>query len=71
LIIEDENKFLRLSKKGQEIVKDTHKNREVFTRFFRDTLGVKEGEAVINACKIEHLVSSKIGKKLEKYLEEQ
>lgn len=70
LIIEDENRFLRLSETGEDIVKDMHRNRETFTSFFRDILWIKEVEAVINACKIEHLISSKIGKKLEKYIEE-
>ncbi len=67
-IIEDENKFIKLSESGTDIVKDMHRNRESFTQFFRDELWVREVEAVINACKIEHLVSSKIGKKLENYL---
>ena len=69
-IVEDENKFIKLSSTGSDIVKDMHRNREGFTRLFRDVLWVREVEAVINACKIEHLVSSKIGKKLENYLKE-
>ncbi len=67
-ILEDENRFIRLSESGSDIVKDMHRNREVFTVFFREQLWVKEKEAVINACKIEHLISSNIGKKLEKFL---
>ena len=69
-IVEDENKFIKLSESGADIVKDMHRNREWFTRLFRDVLWVREVEAVINACKIEHLVSSKIGKKLENYLKD-
>lgn len=68
LVIEDDNKFIRLSESGSEIVIDMHRNREVFTKFFKEKLGIREVEAVINACKIEHLISSKIGKKLEAYL---
>lgn len=69
MIVEDENRFIKLSPQWEDIVKDMHRNREAFTSFFRDELWIKEVEAVINACKIEHLISSKIGKKLEKYLE--
>lgn len=68
LIIEDENKFIRLSDSGKDIVKDMHRNREVFTKFFKEKLWIREVEAVINACKIEHLISSKIWKKLEDFL---
>ena len=68
LILEDSNKFIKLSSIGLGIVKDIHRNREAFSRFFKEKLGIWEAEAIINACKIEHLVSSKIGKKLEKYL---
>ena len=68
MIEEDENRFIKLSEMSVDIVKDMHRNRECFTKFFRDELGMREAEAVINACKIEHLISSKIWKKLEKYL---
>lgn len=67
-IVEDENRFIKLSESGSDIVKDMHRNREAFTVFFKEHLWVKEKEAVINACKIEHLISSNIGKKLENYL---
>lgn len=68
LILEDDNKFIKLSESGSEIVKDMHRNRDAFSEFFREKLWIKEVEAVINACKIEHLISSKIWKKLEAYL---
>jgi len=69
LIVEDENKFIKLSESGNEIVIDMHRNREAFTRFFKEKLGIREVEAVVNSCKIEHLISSKIGKKLLNYLD--
>lgn len=68
LVTEDENKFIKLSDTGTDIVKDMHRNREAFTKFFKEKLWIREVEAVINACKIEHLISSKIGKKLHDYL---
>ena len=67
-IVEDENKFIRLSEEWERIVKDTKRNREAFTKFFEKELGFSEEEATINACKIEHLLHPKVGKKLLKYV---
>lgn len=69
LIIEDENRFISLSEDGQNAVEKIKKNRELFIRFFQNTLGANMEEAVINACKIEHLISPHISRKLEKFLE--
>ena len=68
LILEDENKFIKLTLHWKEIVEQIKKNRELFTKFFIDNLKVSEKQAVINACKIEHLIWEEITKGLEKYL---
>jgi Mn-dependent DtxR family transcriptional regulator len=68
LISEDKNKFISLSDDGQHAVEKIKKNRELFIRFFRETLWANMEESVINACKIEHLISPHITRKLEKFL---
>lgn len=57
LIVEDKNKFLRLSEIGQELVLVVEKNDQVLEKFFREVLGVESWQAEIDACKIEHLIS--------------
>ncbi len=68
LLQEDENKFIKLTKHWQEIVERARKNRELFTKFFMQNLNVDEKNAVINACKIEHLIWEEITLGLDKYL---
>ena len=68
LISEDKNKFLSLSEDGQNAVEKIKKNRELFIQFFRETLWASMEESVVNACKIEHLISPHISRKLEKFL---
>jgi Mn-dependent DtxR family transcriptional regulator len=68
LIQEDKNRFILLSETGQNAVDKIKKNRELFIQFFTQTLWAKSEEAIITACKIEHLVSSHISRKLDKFL---
>lgn len=68
LIKEDDNKFISLSGEGQQAVGKIKKNRELFIQFFQQTLWANIEESVVNACKIEHLISSHITRKLEKFL---
>ncbi len=68
LIEEDENKFIKLTRYWEEIVAQTKKNRDLFVKFFIEKLGVSEKDAVINACKIEHLIWKEISSSLEKFL---
>lgn len=69
-IEEDKNKFILLSETGKNIVEKIRKNRELFIDFFTNVLGAKSEEAIITSCKIEHLISSHISRKLEKFLSE-
>lgn len=69
LIIEDQNKFISLSEDGQNAVEKIQKNRELFIDFFKNTLWASMEESVVNACKIEHLISPHIARKLEKFLQ--
>lgn len=69
LILEDANKFISLSEDGQSAVEKIKKNRELFIEFFFKVLGANMEESVLNACKIEHLISPHIARKMEKFLE--
>lgn len=68
-IEEDKNKFLLLTETGKHAVERIKKNRKLFIEFFTHTLGAKPEEAIITACKIEHLIGSHIARKLEAFLE--
>lgn len=68
-IQEDKNRFLLLSETGKNAVEKIKKNRKLFTIFFTDVLWAKQEESIVTACKIEHLISSHITRKLEKFLE--
>ena len=56
---EDHNKFLELTDKGLKVVQETETTRLVVQKFLTDALGMDEDDAQIDACKVEHLVSSK------------
>lgn len=68
-IEEDKNKFILLSEIWKNAVEKIKKNRKLFIDFFTKTLGAKEEEAIITACKIEHLIGNHISRKLEKFLQ--
>ena len=41
---------------------------ELIKQFFRDVLGLSDERAEIDACKVEHLLSEKSGKKLMSFM---
>lgn len=63
-VVEDENKFLQLSSKGNSLARLIQSKRGILTAFFRDVLQVDADVAEIDACKIEHLISFETGKQL-------
>lgn len=71
LIEEDKNKFISLSELGQITVDKIKQNRDLFIQFFKEILGASMEESVVNACKIEHLISPHIARKLAKFLSEE
>jgi DtxR family Mn-dependent transcriptional regulator len=68
-VIEDENRFLRLSTAGQETARLVAANRQVLLKFLRDVLALTPEQAEIDACKIEHLLSAESGKRLLHFLD--
>ena len=69
LAVEDDNKFLRLSSHGSEIVEKIAKTRNVFETFFTKKLWASSRLAKSNACKIEHLIDEEITDLLSTYLD--
>ncbi|MDA1060599.1 MAG: metal-dependent transcriptional regulator [bacterium] len=57
LILEDENKHLSLSSKGETFAKNIENTYSVVYHLFTNILDVSRETAEIDACKIEHLLS--------------
>lgn len=61
---QDENRFLLLSEDGERIAHDVRSRHAVLEAFFREVLHVEADQAQIDACKIEHLISTESGERL-------
>jgi DtxR family transcriptional regulator, Mn-dependent transcriptional regulator len=68
LIIQDENRHLRLSEQGQALVDAIMTKRHVVQRLFVELLGVPTGQAEVDACKLEHLVSNETARRVTSFL---
>ena len=75
LVVEDENRMLRLSEEGKTMAHSILMRRQLLRRFFTDVLGVDAKQSEIDSCKTEHLLSgettSKLATFVHEYLEEQ
>lgn len=68
LVLQDENRHLRLSARGQALVDSIKTKRVLMHRLFADVLGVPGEQADIDACKLEHLVSNRTAQRLVSFL---
>ena len=66
---EDPNRFLELTERGLEVVEETEATRLVMQRFLSDALGMDEDDAMIDACKVEHLISTEARGRLVAFLQ--
>jgi DtxR family Mn-dependent transcriptional regulator len=64
LVLQDENRHLRLSESGQRLVDAVKNKRYLVQRLLSELLGVAEPQAEIDACKLEHLISNETAKRL-------
>jgi DtxR family Mn-dependent transcriptional regulator len=64
LVVEDENKFLHLSDEGKALSQSIQSKRKVLIKFFHEVLHMSAEDAEIDACKIEHLISTETGERL-------
>ncbi|MCB0339920.1 MAG: metal-dependent transcriptional regulator [Bdellovibrionales bacterium] len=69
LIIEDDNRFLDLSNKGEQLARAVVARRKIFKRFLIELLGVSQEQAEIDACKTEHLLSHETSEKLLSFMQ--
>ena len=65
---EDANRFLELTEQGHKVVQETEATRMVVQRFLSDGLGMDEDDAMIDACKVEHLISAEARVRLVGFL---
>jgi DtxR family transcriptional regulator, Mn-dependent transcriptional regulator len=68
LVIEDENRFLRLTEAGERVASSVRGRAVLIRRFFHDVLGVAADEAEVDACKIEHLISLGTAERLAQFV---
>ena len=64
LILQDENRHLRLSDVGQRLVDAVKTKRALIQRLLSEVLGVDAEQAEIDACKVEHLTSNQTARQL-------
>lgn len=74
LVDQDENRHLRLSEMGRQLVASIKTKRHLLERLLRDILGVAPAQAAVDACKFEHLASHETARRvlsLLRYLDAQ
>ncbi|MBI4606296.1 MAG: metal-dependent transcriptional regulator [Planctomycetes bacterium] len=57
LVVEDDNRHLRLTEAGQTLARQVVNNRATIIQFLHRVLEVDPQQAEVDACKIEHLLS--------------
>ena len=67
-IQEDHNRFLELTEHGLQVVWETEATRLTVKKFLSDALGMDDDDAEIDACKVEHLVSTEARGRLVGFL---
>jgi DtxR family Mn-dependent transcriptional regulator len=68
LVLQDENRHLRLSPAGQKLVDAIKTKRHVIQRLLSELFGVDGQQAEIDACKLEHLVSNETARRMISFL---
>lgn len=63
-------KPIELTEKGEQLAQNVAKRHELLFQFFSKTLGLEDFEAIDNACKIEHVISSKALEKISELIED-
>ncbi len=61
----DANKHISLSQKGQKIVDDVLQKRKILSEFLMESLQMEKNEAVNCACRMEHVISQEVLRRLE------
>lgn len=64
LVLQDENRHIRLSEDGASLVKAIKGKRGLMKRLLNEFLGVAAEQAEIDACKTEHLLSNDVARRI-------
>ena len=65
----DAHRLVKLSPKGLRAVHAVLAKRRIVKTFLRDVLGIADGQAEIDSCKIEHLISQPTSERLVHFLQ--
>lgn len=68
LLVQDDNKHLKLSDRGRQLVAQIKTKRHLIERLLSNVLGVEHEQAEIDACKIEHLLSNESAQRMVSFL---
>jgi DtxR family transcriptional regulator, Mn-dependent transcriptional regulator len=69
LVEHETHGYVTLTELGRSIAVEITERHRLFTRFFRDILGVSQSESDDLACKIEHLISGGVLQKFRDFIE--
>lgn len=62
------NGELLFTEKGQEKANQIYERHRILSQFLMITLGIEESVAVVDACRMEHIVSQEVFDSIKKYL---
>ena len=68
LVVEDENRFLKLSDEGRRLAELVELNDKLIEELLGKVLGISDEQAEVDACKIEHLLSIETSLNLQAFL---
>lgn len=63
-LTEDKNHFFQLTPKGEQLAQRIYSNHLLLETFFRKILQISEETALLDACRIEHLLSPETTQKM-------
>lgn len=68
LVMEDGNRFLKLSEEGERLASSVRGRAFLMRRFFIDVLDLPSADAEVDACKIEHLISLATAERMAQFI---
>ena len=68
LVDEDENRFLRLTRAGEDIARAVRSKKHLIQTFLENVLGVDPDTAEVDTCKVEHLISHETAQRLADFI---
>ena len=70
LVIQEKYGKIVLTPEGEKIAESVYSKHKVLRKFLKEVLGISEGTAEIDACKIEHVISKETLEGIEKFLKD-